>query len=205
VEDGAVLCGGDAGGFVERREVDVVGAAIGVAQLAARERERGTHLDHREDAALLGGTPSTGASASDRVRPRFVAEKCHPYGPAKSISLRAARADLRRSRASSSMSSQPASVIGACSRSRWLMRRLPAGCRCRATCCRASGRRARRHPRLPPPRLLPVLDDVPLLEQDPLRDLAPERRAPQQELEVHGEVLELLALSSEGFRGASSI
>ena len=34
----------------------------------------------------------------------------------------------------------------------------------------------------------------PGLEEDPLRDLAPARRAPQQELEVHAEVLELLAL-----------
>ena len=43
-------------------------------------------------------------------------------------------------------------------------------------------------------RLFPVLDDVALLEQDPLGDLPPHRRAPQQELEVHAEVLELLAL-----------
>src|SRR3954451_1932845 len=42
--------------------------------------------------------------------------------------------------------------------------------------------------------LLAVLDDVAALEQDPLGDLAPQRRAPQQELEIHGEVLELLAL-----------
>ena len=39
-----------------------------------------------------------------------------------------------------------------------------------------------------------MLDDVALLEEDPLGDLAPQRRAAQQELEVHAEVLELLAL-----------
>ena len=42
--------------------------------------------------------------------------------------------------------------------------------------------------------LLAVLDDVALLEEDPLGDLAPQRRAAQQELQVHAEVLELLAL-----------
>src|SRR6202007_2404928 len=42
--------------------------------------------------------------------------------------------------------------------------------------------------------LLAVLDDVALLEQDALGDLAPQRRAPQQELQIHGEVLELLPL-----------
>jgi len=42
--------------------------------------------------------------------------------------------------------------------------------------------------------LLTVLDDVALLEEDPAGDLAPQRSAPQQELEVHREVLELLAL-----------
>jgi hypothetical protein len=41
--------------------------------------------------------------------------------------------------------------------------------------------------------LLAVLDDVTVLEQDPHGDLAPERRTAQQELEVHAEVLELLA------------
>jgi hypothetical protein len=32
------------------------------------------------------------------------------------------------------------------------------------------------------------------LKQDPARDLSPQRRAAQQKLEVHAEVLELLAL-----------
>ena len=39
-----------------------------------------------------------------------------------------------------------------------------------------------------------MLDDVALLEEDSLGDLPPQRRAAQQELEVHAEVLELLAL-----------
>ena len=42
--------------------------------------------------------------------------------------------------------------------------------------------------------LLAVLDDVALLEQDPACDLAPERRAAQEEFEIHAEVLELLSL-----------
>jgi ketosteroid isomerase-like protein len=39
-----------------------------------------------------------------------------------------------------------------------------------------------------------MLDDVALLEEDAAGDLAPERGAPQQELQIHGEVLELLPL-----------
>ena len=58
-------------------------------------------------------TPSAGAEASGSVRPRFVAECSQPCGPEKSTSLRAASAGLRRSRASSSRSCQPASLIGA--------------------------------------------------------------------------------------------
>ena len=42
--------------------------------------------------------------------------------------------------------------------------------------------------------LLAVLDDVAGLEEDALGDLAPRGRPAQQELEVHAEVLELLAL-----------
>src|SRR5205809_5910816 len=43
--------------------------------------------------------------------------------------------------------------------------------------------------------LLAVFHDVSGLEENALGDLAPWRRAPQQELEIHAEVLELLALS----------
>ena len=50
------------------------------------------------------------------------------------------------------------------------------------------------HPRTPPPRRSRPLDDVALLEEDPLRDRAPGRRLAQQELEIHAEVLELLSL-----------
>ena len=42
--------------------------------------------------------------------------------------------------------------------------------------------------------LLAVLDDVTGLEEHALGDLAPDRRAAQEKLEVHAEVLELLAL-----------
>ena len=51
------------GGHVEVGEVGVLGAAVGVAQLAARDRECRAQLDQRQHAALLGrDTPSTGAS-----------------------------------------------------------------------------------------------------------------------------------------------
>src|SRR5205823_12243240 len=43
-------------------------------------------------------------------------------------------------------------------------------------------------------RLLAVLDDVALSEQDLAQDRAPRRCAAEQELEVHAEVLELLLL-----------
>src|SRR5919108_422106 len=43
-------------------------------------------------------------------------------------------------------------------------------------------------------RLLAMLDDVAFLEEDAECDLPPQRGAPQQELQVHAEVLELLAL-----------
>ena len=39
-----------------------------------------------------------------------------------------------------------------------------------------------------------MLDDVARLEQHALGDLAPDRRAAQEKLEIHAEVLELLAL-----------
>ena len=89
---------------------------------------------------------------------------------------------------------QPPSVIGACSRSRWLLTPAPAGCRCRARPTPARGTSTRR---VVVVRgllgRLAVRDDVALLEQDPPRDLAPLRLLAQQELEVHAEVLELLA------------
>src|SRR5205807_2882355 len=51
--------------------------------------------------------------------------------------------------------------------------------------------------------LLAVLDDVAILKQDPLGNLAPRRSASEQELQIHAEVLELLALrvahDREGF------
>jgi hypothetical protein len=53
VEDRAVLGAGDAmGRRVERLELDVLGAAIAVAQLGAREREVSAQLDHGQHAAL---------------------------------------------------------------------------------------------------------------------------------------------------------
>ena len=110
--------------LVERVEVDVLGAAVGVAQLgAARPR---TARAARPAAARGAAPPRARRPARRRrgsTRPRLVAECSQPSGPAKSTSLRAASAGVSRSRASSSIRVQPASVIGACSRRRWLMRR----------------------------------------------------------------------------------
>ena len=134
------------------------------------------------------------ARRAARTRPRLVAECSQPCGPAKSTSLRAASAGVSRSRASSSSSSQPASLIGASSRSRWFIAApLQAADPERA----AAGEPARRAPHALDRLLLgllAVLDDVAGWKRIPCGDLAPDRRAPQQELEVHREVLELLAL-----------
>ena len=101
------------------REVCVIGAAVGIAQLGAGElevRARPRPAPARD--AASPDTPSHGAPGSGVMRPRLVAEYCHPCGPEKSTSLRAASAGATRSRASSSSSFQPASLIGACPRRR---------------------------------------------------------------------------------------
>ena len=114
--------------------------------------------------------PPAGAAGSSVVRPRFVAEYSQPCGPAKSTSLRAARAGVSRSRASSSMRVQLASVMGANSRSRWLMTLLLSSRRCQAR----GWRRRPRAPRMPLPRLPRRARRCRPLEQDALGDLAPE-------------------------------
>ena len=140
-------------------------------------------------------TPSHGAAVTGLVRPRLVAEYSQPCGPEKSTSLRAASAGV-----------EPLA--------RLLVEHAPAGVADRRVSTKQMVHRcAPLRPPMPsdpssklppapaPPllerlrlRLLAVLDDVTGLEQDPLRDLAPRRRAAQQELEIHREVLELLAL-----------
>ena len=77
--------------------------------------------------------PSPGGEATFVTRPRFVAECSQPCGPEKSTIFRAARAASSRVRASSSISSQPESEIGACERRRWFIASLPACRRCRAS------------------------------------------------------------------------
>ena len=78
---------------------------------------------------------------------------------------------VRRSRASSSISPQVASVIGACSRSRWLMTAPPSGSRYPATRCRPAAPAVRGALDRRLLGLLAVLDDVALREQDALGDL----------------------------------
>ena len=98
--------------------------------------------------------------------------------------------------ASSSISSHAASVIGAWLRSRWPL----IACSPRTDAERAVVR-ARRAAAVALGVVLAggglgrlaVLDDVAVLEEDPARDRPPLRRAPQQELQVHREVLVLLA------------
>ncbi len=196
VEHGDVLGDRDlVRGPVERLQVGVVGAAVGVAQLGARELEVRAHLDQRQHAALQAGHALAGARRAPSTRPRLVAEYSQPCGPEKSTSLRAASAGVSRSRASSSSSAQPASLIGALRAEQVVHREAPLR-------LPIPSEPSWKAPPAPAPSpfqrlrlgLLAVLDDVAGLEQDPLRDLAPRRRAPQQELEVHAEVLELLAL-----------
>ena len=56
MKDGHVLGHRDlVGSLVQRLEVDVLGAAIGVAQLAARELKVGSRLDQRQDAPVQPG------------------------------------------------------------------------------------------------------------------------------------------------------
>ena len=106
------------GGLVEAREVDVRGAAVSVAQLAARHAEVRAQLDERQHAPLVrtDALDRTGGELADR--PRFVAEWSQPCGPEKSTSFRAASAGASRWVASWSSSSQPVSEIGAIERRR---------------------------------------------------------------------------------------
>ena len=78
VEDGDVLGHRDlVGGLVERFQVGVDGAAVGVAKLRARYVEVRSHLDEREHASLEPGHPVTrrrrhrarAAQVGRRVRP----------------------------------------------------------------------------------------------------------------------------------------
>jgi hypothetical protein len=96
-------------------------------------------------------------------------------------------------RASSSSSSQPESLTGASERSRWFIdRSFEAADLERAGWILIGFRRAFLvHLRLG---LLAVLDNVAWLKEDASRDLAPVGRSPEQELEVHAEMLELLSL-----------
>ena len=76
MEDGPVLRGGDTqGGAIEGVEIDVAGAAVGVFQLGAGDRERGPQLDERRSTLLCAAvTPSPGPLVSGSTRPRLAAE-----------------------------------------------------------------------------------------------------------------------------------
>ena len=135
VEDGCILGRRDpSGGLIERRRGRCP-RRLGRRPRAptARPRIGRAARPGREPAAAGRSTPSPGTSETSSARPRFVAECSQPLGPSKSTSFRAARAGVSRSRASSSRTRHPFSEIGACSRSRWLIGRSLAGCRCRVT------------------------------------------------------------------------
>ena len=105
-------------GKIERVQIRVGGAAVGIAQLLEGDLEIRARLDERQHAPFRAVTPSPAADASGLVRPRLVAECDQPFGPEKSTSLRAASAGRSRCVASWSISCQPAAVIGASERSR---------------------------------------------------------------------------------------
>ena len=87
-------------------------------------------------------------------------------------------------------------MIGACPRSRWLTVPPRADCRSPASRRRRQARRTRGVVAIVAGGSLgglAVLDDVAGLKQHARGDLAPLRRAPQEELEIHAEVLVLLA------------
>ncbi len=126
VEDGDVLGHGDLmRGIVERLQVGVVGATVGVAQLGPRELEVGAQLDHRQDASLQSGDALARRCSSGPVRPRFVGRVLPTVRPGEVDELACGE---RRGQALArllSSSSQPSLLIGACERSRWLIARPP--------------------------------------------------------------------------------
>ncbi len=78
VEDGGAFGDRDLmRGAIERLEVDVVRAAVGVAQLVARQREVGAQFDQRQDAALQGGHAVGGAGAQ-RLGPAEIGRRVLP-------------------------------------------------------------------------------------------------------------------------------
>ena len=197
VEDRGVLGDGDpVRRLVECAQVGVLGPPVGVLELGPGDRERGAQLDQRDARAVAGRRGRQPAGPRPVfVRPRLVAECCHPWGPAKSTSLRAARAGVSRSRASS-VDSTPARLGYRCVLAQQVAHE-PACPQAADAERNASGeRRAARGGVLDGLLLclLAVLDDVAVLEQNPERDLAPERGTAQQELQIHAEVLELLPL-----------
>ena len=204
VEDGRVLGHGDAArGLVERGR-------------SRRRRRRGRRRRARRarprTARAARPAAAPGAGGRRRPRPGVATAARRGRGSWPSAPSRAGRRSrracgrrasaARRSRASSSISSQPASVIGASSRSRWFIARVPSGCRCRASragerLAAAGGVLVRRPPR-PPRRARRCRPPG----TGSLGDRAPARGAPEQELEIHAEVLELLALGVAHDRGA---
>ena len=126
---------------VERRQVDVVGAAVGVAQLGARDAKSARNSTSgstwrcaRRHALRRAPTPSAS------TRPRFVAECVQPCGPEKSTSLRAPSAGFEalarlvvEQRPAGLADRRVLSAVGGSSRI------LLSGCRSRAMLVRCAG------------------------------------------------------------------
>ena len=207
VEDGDVLGDRDAMGcVVERAEVDVGAAAVVVAELVERNREVGAQLDERHDLAPQRADALDGDAARrlSCVRGSWPSAPSRS-GPAKSTTLRAASA--ARSRGARLVVDQlPGRVGDRRVRAKQVVHRdapfrlpipsEPAG---------SSWRRPRL--RLPDSASAasPCSTMSPGWKSTPSRDLAPARRPPQQELEIHAEVLELLALRVVHDRGGLGV
>ena len=144
LEDGPVLGEGDLlGRVLDRLPVGVLRAALDVVHAVPADRERDPELDQRLRDARAAITPSAGASISARWPVPTLASS-GPSGPIRSTTRRAATCCLNVRRASSSMSAQAASEIGASSRCRLFMTR------CSSSGCRCPGNRIRPAPRRRP-------------------------------------------------------
>ena len=194
MKDGGVLGDGDpASRGIEGVQVDIGGTALRVVQLRPADREVSPELDQPEDPPL-GRRNVIARRVGDLLDPAQVGRRVIPAMGAGEVDQLAGGEGRREPLARLLIEESPA-----CLRDRRVLseevaqlmppRRLPMPSDSLPASGRALGGLPFGRFLL---RLLAVLDDVAVLEEDPLRDLAPQRKAAKEKLEVHGEVLELL-------------
>ena len=196
VEDGRVLGQRDAPHrLVEIVEVDVDRTALEVDQLVARHLEVGAQLDERQHAPLLRLDAVAGRRGEARDAAEVRGRVVEAERPGEVDEL--ARAERRHEvLARLLVEHLPGPLGDGRDGSQEVVHRAPQA----SDAERASGGRAAAQPGLVLAIAgaglggLAVLDDVALHEEHSPGDLTPAGRAPQQELEIHGEMLELLAL-----------